>query len=239
MCFNCLRGGQSDLNVNTNLAYVSETILRFHTKFKTLLQNFHKSLSHQLVDRPEPGNSQPISLNSIVYKSGRNSSFRENRIDILLTTLVDVRDCRGKFVACRLLFDTASELSYITEDCIQSQGLSRIYSKITLSVKAESTRGHGYIHIKSRIPYNFIDAQVHILGRITSPLPRATITASDNKYLKMVQLADPSFHCSNPIDIVLRADYVWDALTQEKLFNDRGKTISISTIFGRLVTSID
>ena len=116
LCFNCLRGGHSASGQK----------------------------SHQNVDESEPSNSQPVSLNGAVYKSGPKSSFRENRIYILSTTLV--RDCRGKFFAWRTLVDTASERSYITEDCIKRLGLPRISSKITLScissVNAESTLVH-------------------------------------------------------------------------------------------------
>ncbi|XP_075150426.1 uncharacterized protein LOC142224530 [Haematobia irritans] len=184
-----------------------------------------------------------ISLNTIMSQTARTSSIKKNLIFILPTALVFVRNCKGDLITCRLLLDTGSELSYISEDCIKRLGLPRNSSRISLSgissVKAESTHGHSKLHIRSRNSSHVINAQVHILSRITSSLPRNTITNYDHKHLDKLQLADPAFYRSNPIDILLGVDYIWDILTQEKVLNDDGKTIAVSTVFGWVVTSLD
>lgn len=106
------------------------------------------------------------------------------------------------------------------------------------SVKAETTHGNSFLHIKSRTSQDSIDAQVHILGRITLSLPRSTITNCVRNTISTVPLAGPSFYRSLPIDILLKADYGWNILTINKLLDVKGNVLAIFTIFGWAVTSV-
>ncbi|XP_065361884.1 uncharacterized protein LOC135955462 [Calliphora vicina] len=250
LCFNCLRRGHTAYNCKSQQKCRSckrnhHTLLHFTQD--TPIQQAHVVVSSEQSAHgnvlPEPEGSQPVSLNTVVSQSGTTLFLKRDLIHILPTALVDVRNHKGDFMICRILLDTASELSYISEDCMKRLGLPRNCSRIALSgissVKAESTHGHSNLQMKSRNSQHSIDAQVHILGRITSSLPRSTITNYDRGRLEAVRLADPSFYRSNPIDILLGADYVWDVMTQEKLLDDKGRTIAVSTIFGLVVTSVN
>ncbi|XP_044573414.1 uncharacterized protein LOC123257658 [Drosophila ananassae] len=160
----------------------------------------------------------------------------------LPTAMVNVRNANGDLVACRLLLDTGSELSYISERCIQTLGLARTPSRILVtgisSTKADTTRGCSTISIQSRISQDQLVVQSHVLGKITSSLERQTIDASVLLVFNDLQLADSQFSTNAPIDILLGSEHVWSVITGRKIYDDKGKLIAISSIFGWVITSL-
>ncbi|XP_044570437.1 uncharacterized protein LOC123257066 [Drosophila ananassae] len=160
----------------------------------------------------------------------------------LPTAMVNVRNAKGDLVACRLLLDTGSELSYISERCIQTLGLARTPSRILVtgisSTKADTTRGCSTISIQSRISQDQLVVQAHVLGKITSSLERQTIDASVLRVFNDLQLADSQFSTNAPIDILLGSEHVWSVITGRKIYDDKGKLIAISSIFGWVITSL-
>ncbi|XP_044573273.1 uncharacterized protein LOC123257597 [Drosophila ananassae] len=160
----------------------------------------------------------------------------------LPTAMVNVRNAKGDLVACRLLLDTGSELSYISERCIQTLGLARTPSRILVtgisSTKADTTRGCSTISIQSRISQDQLVVQAHVLGKITSSLERQAIDASALRVFNDLQLADSQFSTNAPIDILLGSEHVWSVITGRKIYDDKGKLIAISSIFGWVITSL-
>ncbi|XP_044573411.1 uncharacterized protein LOC123257655 [Drosophila ananassae] len=160
----------------------------------------------------------------------------------LPTAMVNVRNAKGDLVACRLLLDTGSELSYISERCIQTLGLARTPSRILItgisSTKADTTRGCSTISIQSRISQDQLVVQAHVLGKITSSLERQAIDASALRGFNDLQLADSQFSTNAPIDILLGSEHVWSVITGRKIYDDKGKLIAISSIFGWVITSL-
>ncbi|XP_044574061.1 uncharacterized protein LOC123258254 [Drosophila ananassae] len=156
----------------------------------------------------------------------------------LPTVMVNVRNAKGDLVACRLLLDTGSELSYISERCIQTLGLARTPSRILVSgissTKADTTRGCSTISIQSRISQDQLVVQAHVLGKITTSLERQTIDASVLQVFNDLQLADSQFSTNAPIDILLGSEHVWSVITGRKIYDNKGKLIAISSIFGWL-----
>ncbi|XP_044573300.1 uncharacterized protein LOC123257613 [Drosophila ananassae] len=160
----------------------------------------------------------------------------------LPTAMVNVRNAKGDLVACRLLLDTGSELSYISERCIQTLGLARTPSRILVtgisSIKADTTRGCSTIRIQSRILQDQLVVQAHVLGRITSSLERQAIDESALRVFNDLQLADSQFSTNAPIDILLGSEPVWSVITVRKIYDNKGKLIAISSIFGWVITSL-
>ncbi|KAH8314804.1 hypothetical protein KR074_007110 [Drosophila pseudoananassae] len=117
--------------------------------------------------------------------------------------MVNVQNSNGDLVACRLILDTGSELSYVSECCIHALGLARTPSRILVtgisSIKADTTRGCSTLRIQSRISEDQLVAQAHVLGKITSSLERQSIDASALQIFN--ELADSQFSTSGPIDI--------------------------------------
>ncbi|XP_070075755.1 uncharacterized protein [Drosophila takahashii] len=107
---------------------------------------------------------------SVVCAQGTAKSAQESEVrrSILPTAMVYVQNAKGDHVTCRLLLDTGSELSYVSERCIQALGLTRSASRILVtgisSVKADTTRGCSTLHIKSRISEDQLVVYAHVLG---------------------------------------------------------------------------
>jgi len=118
--------------------------------------------------------------------------------------MVYVKNAKGDHVTCRLLLDTGSELSYVSERCIQGLGLTRSASRILFmgisSVKADTTRGCSTLQIKSRISDDRLVVYAHVLGRITSSLERQNIDASTLEEFKDLQLADTHIYYLFPAE---------------------------------------
>ncbi|XP_046868338.1 uncharacterized protein LOC124460789 [Drosophila willistoni] len=138
--------------------------------------------------------------------------------------------------------DTGSELSYVSERCIQALGLPRSASSILVtgisSVQADTTRGSSTLQIKSRYSNNHLTVQAHVLGKITSTLERQNIDALALDVFSDLQLADSEFTTSAPIDVLLGGEHVWSTITGKKLYDNTGKLIAISSIFGWVISSI-
>lgn len=117
----------------------------------------------------------------------------------LPTAIVDVQNNRGSFTPCRLLLDSGSELSYISENCAQRLGLRRTHSRILVSgitsMKGGITRGCISLILKSRVSNNNLLAQVHVLSNITTPLPATTINRSSESGLEDIELACRLISC--------------------------------------------
>ncbi|XP_044574020.1 uncharacterized protein LOC123258213 [Drosophila ananassae] len=73
----------------------------------------------------------------------------------LPTALVHIRNSQGTYTSCRVLLDTGSELSYVSERCIKALGLNRAPGRILISgissIKADTTRGFSTLTIKHGI----------------------------------------------------------------------------------------
>ncbi|XP_070071102.1 uncharacterized protein [Drosophila takahashii] len=181
---------------------------------------------------------------SAVCAQGNAKSAKESEVkrSILPTAMAYVQNAKGDHVTCRLLLDTGSELSYVSERCIQALGLTRSASRILVtgisSVKADTTRGCSTLHIKSRISEDLLVVYAHVLGRITSSLERQNIDASALKVFKDLQLADTEFNTNSPVDILLGSEHVWSVFTGRKMYDNKGNLIAISSVFGWVITSL-
>jgi len=155
---------------------------------------------------------------------------------------VFVRNATGSHTTCRVLLDSGSELSYISERCVQALGLARSPSRILVtgisSIKAETTRGCSTLDLQSRISDHTMKVRAHVLSKITSTLARHDIAASALKAFAGFELADSDYQSLAPVDILLGSDYVWTVFTGQKMFDNQGNIIAISTIFGWVIASI-
>ncbi|XP_043947289.2 uncharacterized protein LOC122817906 [Drosophila biarmipes] len=174
--------------------------------------------------------------------TAKSTHLTELKRSILPTAMVYVKNAKGDLVTCRLLLDTGSELSYVSERCIQALGLTRSASRILVtgisSVKADTTRGCTTLHIKSCISDDRLVVYAHVLGKITSSLERQNIDASTLEVFKDLQLADTQFNTNTPVDMLLGSEHVWSVFTGRKMYDNKGNLIAISSVFGWVITSL-
>ncbi|XP_044313278.1 uncharacterized protein LOC123037280 [Drosophila rhopaloa] len=211
LCYNCLRPGHGVSKCKSTYKCYWESCPDSRGGASN---NTSVTLSHF---------AQGEGTQSVVCAQGTAKSAQETEIkgSILPTAMVYVQNAKGDHVTCRLLLDTGSELSYVSERCIQALGLTRSASRILVtgisSVKADTTRGCNTLHIKSRISEDHLAVYAHVLGRITSSLERQNIDASALEAFKDLQLADTEFNTNSPVDILLGSENVWSVFTGRKI----------------------
>ncbi|XP_036340901.1 uncharacterized protein LOC118750283 [Rhagoletis pomonella] len=259
LCFNCLKSGHTSYSCSSKFR-CKECHRRHHTLVHptTVLQtptaspSAQASTSSPVSATASPGLwsttshvARPYSSCSplgVEYANVVECSSRDSSQFILPTAVVNIQTAGHRYKTCRVLLDCASELSYITERCAQSLALPRSHSRVVVSgissVNAETTRGPCALRIKSRVGNDILEVKAHVLSRITSTLLQETITISAVSQLNAVPLADPSFNEASNIDILIGAQYEWDVITSDKIYDTHGNVIAVSSIFGWIVTSI-
>jgi len=92
---------------------------------------------------------------SLRHGSTTATQPQELRKSVLSTGIVFVKNATGSHTTSRVLLDSGSELSYISERCGQALGLARSSSRILVtgisSIKAETTKGCSTLDLQSRI----------------------------------------------------------------------------------------
>ncbi|XP_068149528.1 uncharacterized protein [Drosophila tropicalis] len=242
MCFNSLRTGHgvSACGSKSSCKYCKR---RHHSMLHSEGHSTQQNSSEQ-----HQGNSGQVSEESpaasaiAMMNVTRPSKPNGQRRSTLPTALVHVRNSQGALLTCRILLDSASDLSFISERCVQTLGLARSPFRVATSgisdVKAGITRGFCSLQMMSRVSSRCIDIKAHILGKITSPLARENIDASSLSVFKGYQMTDPDFRTNASIDILLGNDCIWLVLTGEKLCDGQGHPIAVNTIFGWVITSV-
>ncbi|XP_075990355.1 uncharacterized protein LOC142986007 [Anticarsia gemmatalis] len=109
----------------------------------------------------------------------------------------------------RALVDQGSQISIITEDAAQKLGLPRRHCKgVVFGLGAQQNNCKGALQITaSAIQGEFtFNANVVIMKKLMHSLPNHTFEKPTWSYLKNINLADPEFHISRPIDLLLGAE---------------------------------
>ncbi|XP_058449311.1 uncharacterized protein LOC131429278 [Malaya genurostris] len=136
---------------------------------------------------------------------------------ILPTALVQIEDFHGRKVVARCLLDSGSQSHFITTSLCKKLNLpcSRISSPILVcGIGQTSTKPTHYTtaKISSRVSPYIVEPRLLILPHLAITLPASTINIRDWNVPEQVQLADPTFHVSHQIDLILGAEYFFNTL---------------------------
>ncbi|XP_030765371.1 uncharacterized protein LOC115889501 [Sitophilus oryzae] len=75
-----------------------------------------------------------------------------------------------------------------------------------------------------------------ILNEISDNLPINSLPVEQFSKFSQLPLADPNFHLSKPVDILLGADIYGFLITGNKLLSDPDQPVALETIFGWIIT---
>ncbi|XP_045774640.1 uncharacterized protein LOC123873700 [Maniola jurtina] len=198
VCKNCLRPGHKDSQCRLT-----------HCKYCSLK---HSTLLHKDTEQ-----HTTVALSANIQTSNKP-------LTLLSTALVNVVGADGKLHPARALLDNASTGHYVTQHLCEKLGLLRrsVSSSVTginnqLSYVAESCT----LPLESYSGDFKVNLECHVLPQITNTLPSCNIDIRSLKLPPHIRLADPSFHISSPIDILVGADVFWDVICSD--FIDLGK----------------
>lgn len=144
---------------------------------------------------------------------------------ILFTALVKVQDNMGQYQFARVLLDSGSQSNFISESLCQRLSLNRKKVNMPVSGIGQAVVNVRYtvsVNISSRFGSHHYDLNCLVLPKLTVNLPTRTIDISTWKIPKHLPLADPQFHLSHGIDIIVGAELFPILLQAEQIsFDDR------------------
>lgn len=143
-----------------------------------------------------------------------------NSQTLLATAVVKVADKFGKLHNCRCLLDSGSQSNFVTEAFIQRLGLevSSIdfavtgisQSPLNISSKCNLTIHSQYMQFQSTL-------NCLVLPSITSRLPTVSFDRQSMQIPNEIMLADPQFHISHEIHMLVGANLFWEILLSGKM----------------------
>lgn len=170
----------------------------------------------------------------------KSVKFTSQFLVLLPTAVVKIVTADGQSYLLRALIDQGSTGTLISERAVQSLNLRRlpIFSAIKLT-NSQRTSGHGVVSldIRSRIDQNYqIETTASVVKSVTDDLPSKTIHFHDWPHLKGLELADPDFYRSAPIDLLIGADVHASILMEGLIKGEPDEPIAQKTALGWIVS---
>ncbi|XP_054712934.1 uncharacterized protein LOC129222446 [Uloborus diversus] len=164
----------------------------------------------------------------------------ENKEVLLCTVLIKALDSSGRFQLCRALLDPGSQANFITEDCVNRLGLGRKKANIAVScLGATAARTNGLVDLEFSPHFDSkpkLKSSAFVMNKIVGNLPHTSIDVRIQEAFKDLVLADPSFHKSARIDILLGIDIFLQVLKGEISNRGDGYPSAVRSSFGWIIS---
>ncbi|XP_053954492.1 uncharacterized protein LOC128860779 [Anastrepha ludens] len=241
-CLNCLSTGHFKERCNS-----ASSCRICRQRHHTLLHSSPEaSTSSHVVDSPRtaagtlPAASllpqTAVTSASACLNSKVNPMHKPQNAVLLSTALVKVRDSADRWQNARLLFDSGSHATFITEACVQRLGLARKSSSIFVTGIGASQggrcRGETTLFLSSRHSSECYPINALILQKITGDLPSQSLSVPEWSHIKGLFLADPHFMEPGRVDILVGMDYMDRFILTELRKGPPGTPIIQKTVFG-------
>nr|XP_029727474.1 uncharacterized protein LOC115265663 [Aedes albopictus] len=218
LCRNCLRRGHQskDCSSSTNCRKCRG---RHHTLLcssdsTSQATSKHVSPPQQKLTSASPVTDTPInSASALVEAISCASASHQQKTVLLATAMIILVDDNGVEHVGRALLDSGSECCFITERFAQCMKVQRqkIYLPIS-GIGQSSTQAKQKFSatIRSRVGEYSTAVEMLVLPRVTVDLPATSVDTSSWNFPPGIQLADPSFDSTNPVDIILGAEIFFE-----------------------------
>jgi hypothetical protein len=160
---------------------------------------------------------------------------------LLPTANAYVSDSLGQKQLVRVMCDSGSESTFISEACMNFLGIKRKNARFPVKGLANSriavTKGCAQFDLFSiHNPDAKLSVKAFVLDKLTAPLPAEKINEEHLSTFKNALLADPHFATPNNIDIILGSDYFFSILLPGQITCSQNTLIAQNSIFGFLVS---
>ncbi|XP_055923722.1 uncharacterized protein LOC129954081 [Eupeodes corollae] len=158
---------------------------------------------------------------------------------ILATAVVFALDKQNTPVPCRVLLDSASHVSLLTERFANLLGIrrkSKIMSICSIGENSLICKHQISFTIKSRFNHYAENIDAYIVARISEFLPDAPINTNGLSIPSNINLADPLFGTPSRVDLLIGAEYFFGLLSIGQIKLGPWLPTLQNTVFGWVVS---
>lgn len=168
---------------------------------KTCSGKHHTSL-HDVLNKASNMKPSPTS-------DHRTANHVSSECDVLLATIqLRIMAADGSYQHIRALLDQGSQLSLITEHAAQRLGLKRHQHAGTITgIGLSSSNSKGLVNIFCESLYGdyAFTTEALVMKNVLNSLPNESFEKRPWSHLQNIQLADPEYNISSPVDLLLGA----------------------------------
>ncbi|KAI5714707.1 hypothetical protein M8J77_004136 [Diaphorina citri] len=249
LCFNCLGKGHAVSECKSKLG-CSFCRAKHHSLLHLDKHENKSRASYTPGTCPEPLASSTPSTSTCVAPCAPSTppspitlcsteSPDVHRTVLLATAKVNIFDNFGNTHTCRLLIDSCSQSSILTESCCKKLGLcvERTPSSVRgIGESSSPVLGHTYFTFVSRLNSQVkFSTQALVVDRVTDKLPTCKVNTDCLKHLLKLPLADDSYYVEGPIDGLLGTDIYTSIVEEGKVTGAPGTPIGFNTKLGYIV----
>lgn len=232
-CINCL--SQSHLIKDCRSAF---TCKKCRNKHHTLLHFSKAKHVPEVIDVVEP----VMTVNTVQSEQPGPSTVLANMPSftstVLLSTVVlQVADNSGAFQPVRAVLDSGSQLSFISESCMQRLGIPRVHFSMAINGLNQSpsvvSKGISTCVVKSRCSPSTFTVDAVVIPSVCCDMPSVNLDPSGWSHLTNLTLGDPYYYKKQPVEMLLGCEVLPHILLGNVI---RGRSsdepLAVSTIFG-------
>lgn len=228
LCINCLR--------NNHLA--SKCLITIRCKSEGCNKNHHT-----LLHRPKPFHNPEANGNSN-QETNLDSPCLANNIQtvttLLSTALIYIKSANQDLITCRALIDSGSQRCMISSTLatklnLKVKNTNHIIRGINNSV-AETSLKETNMTIYSHSCDESFEMNALVVKNITMNLPNFRMKITKWPHLEGLVLADPNFHISSPVEVLIGADLFMKIISGEKIIGPKGTPSALKSKLGWLLS---
>ncbi|GFQ85683.1 DUF1758 domain-containing protein [Trichonephila clavata] len=238
LCMNCLSDKHTESHCNStftcHFCKKRHHSLLYDNNFKNYAMSSNKSHhaqgQNQIGNDTNPNKTVTASVNSM-----------QKNFSLLPTIRVNIKNILGENCQVRVMTDSGSESTFISEKCLKLLGLKRKNARLQIRGLQDSniamTKGCVEMDLVSlHDPKVKLPVKAYVLEKLTAPLPMERINETHFSHLKNACLADPNFFIPNDIDMILGSDYFFSILLPGQITCAQSNLIAQNSIFGFLIS---
>ncbi|GFY18128.1 DUF1758 domain-containing protein [Trichonephila clavipes] len=243
LCFNCLRG-----NHNVSSCKFTTSCRACKQRHHTVLHQFQSSpreipvsnSNQNLAATSDQNVVQPLATSQEQFCLAGQMNY-SNSI-LLSTAIVRVKNSQGQYVNCRALIDGGSQTSLITESCSKNLNLPFYESENTIYILGLDNKVAAYatkrveLQLSPHFSQDIFAVNALVVKELTCNLPNFIVSKFDWPHINGLQLADPSFYISRPVDMILGADIFFDLIPYGKISGTKNQPSALNSKLGWLLS---
>ncbi|XP_062700062.1 uncharacterized protein LOC134284797 [Aedes albopictus] len=169
-----------------------------------------------------------------------NSASGSSTGVLLLTAMVLLEDDRGQILRVRALLDSAAECNLITKRMRKQLVVKEDSSMVeVVGIHGTSNKVHGKVTVtvRSRISNFAQGMEFYVLPKLSAQPGIASVDPNNWNLPAGIELADPHFLKSEPIDLVIGAEFFFDVfVTGRRISLDEHLPLLVDSVFGWIAT---